>query len=195
MNTNTGANTKYGIGMKVKLTQATLGTKYGVVTATATSTITVTFNSGNQLDNEAISNPYYSATATPFGAGLIQAAQLDLTTLTRATAQTNTGTAGGTYNYMKIGTVVIAWGRTANFSSTSAADARTQIFASGIFSSPTVSFTGNSFFGGTNWEYAMFNVGDPTGLTASNTTLTITQTTTTGGAVQGACSWIVMGIG
>jgi hypothetical protein len=71
INTNSGAPTRYSDGMWVRFTQATLGTKYGVITSVSTSSITVRMTGGTQLDNEAINNPHYSVAANPLGAGLI----------------------------------------------------------------------------------------------------------------------------
>lgn len=68
INTNSGANTKYQKDMWVKFEQPTLGTKYGKITATATSSITIKFYDGSQLDNEAITNPFFSAANAPYGA-------------------------------------------------------------------------------------------------------------------------------
>lgn len=63
------ATTRYYQGMFVRITQTTGGTKYGVILAVTTTTITVWFGVGlYTLVNEAISAPFYSSLAHPAGA-------------------------------------------------------------------------------------------------------------------------------
>lgn len=62
------ATTKYSIGNWVKITQSTGGTKYGMITAVSSTTITVNFFATYTLNSEAISSPYYSRAFQPFGA-------------------------------------------------------------------------------------------------------------------------------
>lgn len=60
----------YQAGQRVKLTQATGGTKYFIVTKVAVSgdtTLTLYGGTDYNLENEAISNPYYSPVKAPFG--------------------------------------------------------------------------------------------------------------------------------
>lgn len=60
----------YSAGMRVKLTQSTGGTKYFIITKVAFSTdTTVTIYGGTDYDlnNEAISSPYYSTAKAPQG--------------------------------------------------------------------------------------------------------------------------------
>jgi hypothetical protein len=60
----------YGLGMRIKLTQATGGTKYFIITKIAVSgdtTLTLYGGSDYNLNNEAISDPYYSIVKAPFG--------------------------------------------------------------------------------------------------------------------------------
>lgn len=108
INTNSGATTRYTKGMWFRFTQATLGTKYAKVTAVATSSVTLLFTSGTQLDNEAISNPYYSTAYTPVGAAHGDAIR----------SFTNGGSAGGTFYYFNEGGIKRVWGRTAAISIT-----------------------------------------------------------------------------
>ena len=61
------ATTKYSAGMRIKITQTTGGTKYGIITAVATTSLTVFFGTDYTLTNEAISNPYYSPHKAPLG--------------------------------------------------------------------------------------------------------------------------------
>jgi len=61
------ATTKYSVGMRIKITQTTGGTKYGIITAVATTSLTVFFGTNYTLNNEAISNPYYSPHKAPLG--------------------------------------------------------------------------------------------------------------------------------
>ncbi|RPI89755.1 MAG: hypothetical protein EHM40_20045, partial [Chloroflexi bacterium] len=61
-----------GVGDRVKYTQATGGTKYGIVTAVGAysggvTLITIYGGTDYNLENEAISNPYYSHVKNPFG--------------------------------------------------------------------------------------------------------------------------------
>lgn len=60
----------YQAGQRVKLTQATGGTKYFIITKVAVSgdtTLTLYGGTDYNLENEAISNPYYSVVKAPFG--------------------------------------------------------------------------------------------------------------------------------
>lgn len=63
----TDATTVYQPGMRVKFDQTTDGTKFGIITAVAATTLTVFINTDYDFDNETISNPYYSFSKTPFG--------------------------------------------------------------------------------------------------------------------------------
>lgn len=61
------ATTKYVQGMKVRFSQATGGTKYGVIVAVTTTTLAIFFLSGITLNNEAILTPNYSMSYMPTG--------------------------------------------------------------------------------------------------------------------------------
>lgn len=63
----TDATTKYSEGMLVKLTQPTDGDKYYVITNVASTVLTLQGIGGADLDNEAITNPYFSTSLSPFG--------------------------------------------------------------------------------------------------------------------------------
>ena len=63
----TDATTKYTVGMRVKFTQSTGGTKYGIITAVAATLLTVFLGTDYTLVNEAITAPYYSTVKAPFG--------------------------------------------------------------------------------------------------------------------------------
>lgn len=65
----TDATTKYQRGNIIKITQATGGTKYGVITIVAATLLTIEWLNGATLVNEAITSPFYSSNATPLGAG------------------------------------------------------------------------------------------------------------------------------
>jgi len=70
--TITGDKTSnYSAGMKIKLTQPTDGVKYGIITKVAYSapntTITIYMGTDYDLDNEAITSPYYSLVKAPHG--------------------------------------------------------------------------------------------------------------------------------
>lgn len=60
------ATTKYNAGMRVRITQATGGTKTGEIVAVSSTTISVYFNSYT-LNNEAITSPQYSSGSAPLG--------------------------------------------------------------------------------------------------------------------------------
>ena len=65
------ATTKYNAGMKIKLTQSTGGTKFAIITKVVFddpgSTITAYFGTDYNLEDEAITAPYYSLVKAPFG--------------------------------------------------------------------------------------------------------------------------------
>lgn len=63
----TDATTKYVAGMRIKITQATGGTKYGIIHAVTATTLTVFFPSGTTFTNEAITDPYFSSVKVPYG--------------------------------------------------------------------------------------------------------------------------------
>lgn len=62
---------KYSLGMRVRLSQTTGGTKYGIITKLAYSapntTVTIYMGTDYSLANETISNPYYSIVKAPYG--------------------------------------------------------------------------------------------------------------------------------
>jgi hypothetical protein len=63
-------STTYGVGMRIKLTQSTGGTKYFVITKVDVSTnTTLTLYGGTDynLEDEAITSPYYSPVKAPLG--------------------------------------------------------------------------------------------------------------------------------
>lgn len=68
----TDATLKYGVGMVIKITQSTGGTKYGTIIDVDPTLLTIKWRNGATLANEAITSPYYTALATPLGAGPIQ---------------------------------------------------------------------------------------------------------------------------
>lgn len=63
----TDATTKYYEGMRIKITQATGGTKYGIIHDVAATALHVFFKTGQTLVNEAITSPFYSIADTPLG--------------------------------------------------------------------------------------------------------------------------------
>lgn len=62
----TDATTKYSVGMYIRITQATGGTKYGRILSLTATTLSV-WMPGYTLNNETISSPVYSPLAAPFG--------------------------------------------------------------------------------------------------------------------------------
>lgn len=63
----TDATTKYSVGMRIRISQTTGGTKYGIITKVAATALTVYFGTDYTLNNETISSPVYSAHKAPFG--------------------------------------------------------------------------------------------------------------------------------
>ena len=63
----TDATTKYVAGMRIKITQSTGGTKYGIITKVAATLLTIFFPTGTTLNNEAITSPQYSLAKSPSG--------------------------------------------------------------------------------------------------------------------------------
>lgn len=61
------ATVKYQPGMRVRFSQATGGTKYAIIHAVSTTTLTLFMGRDYTLTNEAISTPVYSPLDTPFG--------------------------------------------------------------------------------------------------------------------------------
>ena len=60
----------YGLGMRIKLTQATGGTKYFIITKVAVAgntTLTLYGGTDYNLEAEAITDPYYAPVKAPFG--------------------------------------------------------------------------------------------------------------------------------
>lgn len=62
----TDATVKYSVGMFVRFSQSTGGTKYGELQAVTSTSLTV-YMSTYTLNNEAISSPVYSSERQPFG--------------------------------------------------------------------------------------------------------------------------------
>lgn len=62
---------KYAVGMRIKLTQSTGGTKYFIITKVAygapNTTVTIYGGTDYNLENEAISSPFYSIAKAPLG--------------------------------------------------------------------------------------------------------------------------------
>ncbi len=63
----TDATIKYNQGMRIKITQATGGTKYGFIVAVTSTTLSIFFGASITLNNEAITSPQYSIAAMPLG--------------------------------------------------------------------------------------------------------------------------------
>ena len=62
-----GATTRYTAGMRIKIEQSTGGVKYGIITAVASTTLTVFFPTGTTLNNETIFYPSVSSIKVPLG--------------------------------------------------------------------------------------------------------------------------------
>jgi hypothetical protein len=63
----TDATTKYVAGMRIKITQSTGGTKYGIIHKVEATALTVFFPTGTTLNNEAITSPNYTSVKAPIG--------------------------------------------------------------------------------------------------------------------------------
>lgn len=63
----TDATTKYQPGNRVRFSQTTGGTKYGIIHAVTATTLTVFFPVGTTFNNEAITSPVFSPIDSPFG--------------------------------------------------------------------------------------------------------------------------------
>ena len=63
----TDATTKYVNGMRIKITQSTGGTKRGIIHKVEATKLTVFFPVGTTLNNETITNPFYSNVSSPAG--------------------------------------------------------------------------------------------------------------------------------
>lgn len=61
------ATTKYSPGMRTRFSQTTGGTKYGIILAVTSTTLTVFFPSGTTFTNETITSPVYSSIKVPYG--------------------------------------------------------------------------------------------------------------------------------
>jgi hypothetical protein len=61
------ATTKYSLGMRIKITQSTGGTKYGIIVAITSTTLKVYFGTDYTLNNEAITDPFYTGLKAPIG--------------------------------------------------------------------------------------------------------------------------------
>lgn len=60
------ATTKYSPGMRVSFSQTTGGTKYGIIHAVSSTTLSVFMQSGKTLANETITTPVFSQYKAPF---------------------------------------------------------------------------------------------------------------------------------
>ena len=67
VNVPSDATTKYTAGNRVRISQTTGGTKYAIITYVTSTTLTLHFQSGITLNNEAISTPFYSPLDSPLG--------------------------------------------------------------------------------------------------------------------------------
>lgn len=61
------ATTKYTLGMRIRISQTTGGTKYGIIHAITSTTLTVFFMSGQTFTNETVTSPVYSPLYAPYG--------------------------------------------------------------------------------------------------------------------------------
>lgn len=99
------ATDRYAQGMKVRFVQPTDGTKYGIIQKVASTALTIFMQSGTDLDNEAITSPFFSTAHAPIGFSLdtddwaytlITSSSSDLTASPTINVWTNPGTNSGT---------------------------------------------------------------------------------------------------
>lgn len=86
------ATVKYVVGMWVRFSQATGGTKWGKIVSVTTTTITFQMPNGTSLANEAITSPVYSPLYRPVGAPSDSTFEYSFT---------NGGSAGGTFYWRR----------------------------------------------------------------------------------------------
>ena len=98
----TDATTRYQPGHRIKITQSTGGTKYGIIVKVTSTVLTVFFPSGTTLNNEAISSPYYSNVKAPFGMTQDPEAW--------SLSMTSTSTSSGSASWSSPGTLSLAVG-------------------------------------------------------------------------------------
>lgn len=63
----TDGTTKYSVGMRYSISQATGGTKYFIITKIAATAMTIFGGTDYTLNNETVSSPRYSPSKAPFG--------------------------------------------------------------------------------------------------------------------------------
>lgn len=84
------ATTKYTPGMRVRFSQTTGGTKYAIITAVTTTTLTLFFPSGTTFNNETVTSPVYSSIKAPYGFNLdVVVWELEYTSTADVSASTN----------------------------------------------------------------------------------------------------------
>lgn len=88
INVPSDATTKYTKRNRIRITQSTGGTKYGIIVAVSATTLTVFFPSGVTFNNETITDPMYSVVDSPFGFDSNPALWELTTSLTGATRTT-----------------------------------------------------------------------------------------------------------
>lgn len=120
----TDATIKYVVGMWVRISQTTGGTKYAKIVAVTSTTLTLDFPNSVTLANEAITSPVYSPLARPVG--------VPSDTSFNHT-YTNTGSGGGTCYFRNDNGIKIAWGTTGLFNTVAGANYNAS-FPAGFFS-------------------------------------------------------------
>ena len=108
INVPSDATARYSVGMKLKFTQSTGGTKYGRITEVVSATQLKAYLVSGTLENEAITAPAYSVVEQPFGyppAYMLANSTVRLASVTRA----------GTQNVTSIGSNVELTGTSITF--------------------------------------------------------------------------------
>lgn len=62
-----GATALYSAGMRIRITQSTGGTKYGIIVKVTSTALTVFFGTDYTLNNETVTSPSYSQNKAPLG--------------------------------------------------------------------------------------------------------------------------------
>lgn len=84
------ATAKYTPGMRVRFSQTTGGTKYALITAVTSTTVTLFFPVGTTFVNETITSPVYSSIKAPYGFNADPAQwMLEVTSTSNATITTS----------------------------------------------------------------------------------------------------------
>lgn len=133
----TDATTKYAIGMWVRFSQTTGGTKWGKIVSITLTTLTVNFPNGVTFTNETLTSPVYSPLERPVGSP-------DNSQFIHS--MTNAGSGGGTLYFRYDNGIKEVWGTTAVYSGAGGSQTTYGItFPTGFFSTNPNSAVANTY--------------------------------------------------